>query len=127
MKRRCLNKNVDNYSRYGGVGVTVSKEWMSFVNFYKDMGKSYKLGLSLDRIDNDKGYSKENCRWIPLEEQSRNRRYIPRFIFKGRFMTYGEISKEINIKKDTLRARVHQYGWSLERATSTPVKTRDRS
>lgn len=76
MKRRCLNKNDKSYTRYGGKGVIISPSWMDFVNFHRDMSPTYFKGASIDHIDNNKGYSKENCRWIPLNKQQRNRRIV---------------------------------------------------
>lgn len=74
MKNRCLNKKTDNYKHYGGRGITVCDEWVnSFICFHKDMGSRPK-GMSLDRIDNNKGYSKENCRWASSIIQGRNQR-----------------------------------------------------
>lgn len=74
MKKRCYNKNDLNYSNYGGRGVSVCKEWkISFVNFLSDMGVRPK-GTSIDRIDNDKGYSKGNCKWSNRLVQNYNRR-----------------------------------------------------
>lgn len=74
MKQRCFNKNNIRYKDYGGRGITVCDRWKnSFENFYKDMGER-KEGFSLDRIDNNKGYYKENCKWSDNVEQGRNRR-----------------------------------------------------
>ena len=73
MKNRCLNKNVLNYKNYGGRGITICNRWLSFQNFFNDMGDKPN-GLSLDRINNDKGYSKENCRWTTIKKQNNNRR-----------------------------------------------------
>lgn len=82
MKSRCLNKNTKCYHRYGGIGVDVSKEWITFSNFWNDMHESYlehceKHGIkqtTLDRIDPYKGYSKENCRWATPLIQALNQR-----------------------------------------------------
>lgn len=73
MKNRCYNQKGPNYSRYGGRGITVCEEWRSnFDNFLRDMG-ARPQGTTLDRIDNDLGYFKENCRWATNAEQSRNK------------------------------------------------------
>lgn len=75
MLTRCLNKDYDSYKIYGGRGITICHEWInSFDCFLKDMGKRPSLKHSLDRIDNNKGYCKENCRWASKTEQNRNSR-----------------------------------------------------
>jgi hypothetical protein len=81
MKDRCLNPNHPHSRYYLERGIRVCEKWMSFTGFYEDMGDR-PVGYSLDRIDNDLGYLKENCRWIPLRDQPKNRRicskpYIP--------------------------------------------------
>lgn len=71
---RCYNKDHKCYHRYGGRGIAVSDKWLeSFDNFYDDMGGRPFKGAQLDRIDNDKGYSLENCRWATAFENSMNR------------------------------------------------------
>lgn len=74
MKNRCTSKGSPNYVNYGARGITYDSGWETFEGFCREMGESYQDGLSLDRIDNDKGYSKDNCRWTSKQVQSRNRR-----------------------------------------------------
>lgn len=74
MKQRCLNPNNPRYSSYGGRGITVCPEWMEFEAFYADMGDCPAANLSIDRINNDKGYEPGNCRWATASEQQRNKR-----------------------------------------------------
>ena len=66
MKNRCNNPKLAEYKNYGGRGITYDKDWERFENFYRDMGERPE-GTTLDRIDVDKDYSKENCRWATKE------------------------------------------------------------
>jgi hypothetical protein len=76
MMRRCCNPKDKDFSRYGARGITVCEEWKDYLSFVSDMGEP--LGeQTLDRIDNEKGYYKENCRWASLHTQSFNRRPRP--------------------------------------------------
>lgn len=70
---RTLNPNNSDYKSYGGRGITVDRRWLVFENFLEDMGEAPE-NLELDRIDNDGGYSKQNCRWVTRKAQSRNTR-----------------------------------------------------
>lgn len=72
MKNRCKGKSTCSPELYVGKGIGYPPEWERFENFLEDMGEQ-PLGFSLDRIDNSKGYSKENCRWVPWQVQMRNR------------------------------------------------------
>lgn len=73
MKNRCNNSNLKEYKNYGGRGITYDSKWEDFREFYKDMGER-PIGTTLDRIDVDKNYCKENCRWATKEQQQRNQR-----------------------------------------------------
>ena len=73
MLNRCKNINATGYKNYGGRGIKVSKDWGKFENFLRDMGEA-PSGLSLDRIDVNKDYSKDNCRWATSIEQNNNKR-----------------------------------------------------
>jgi hypothetical protein len=75
MKQRCSNPNYRNYKFWGGRGIAVCERWKdSFENFFSDMGKKPTPQHSLDRIDNDKGYGPDNCRWVTRSVQNSNRR-----------------------------------------------------
>ena len=74
MIQRCTNPRNKSFHNYGGRGITVTDEWRMFDCFLRDMGPGYREGLSIERVDNSIGYSKVNCKWIPLPEQAKNRR-----------------------------------------------------
>lgn len=71
--QRCTNKNSTRYESYAGRGITVCDEWLKFDAFFKDMGFKPSSDFSIDRIDNDKGYYKENCRWATRSQQQQNK------------------------------------------------------
>lgn len=73
MRQRCENIRCADYSGYGGRGIKVCAEWASYSAFIRDMGEAPE-GFSLDRINNDLGYSAANCRWASASEQANNRR-----------------------------------------------------
>lgn len=75
MIQRCSNTKNSEYKNYGARGILVCEEWKDFINFFNDMGEKPQKDYSLDRINNEKGYSKENCRWTDSFTQSSNRRY----------------------------------------------------
>lgn len=73
---RCTNQNNKAYKYYGAMGITVCAHWLNPENFINDMFPTYQEGLSIDRIDNNKGYFKSNCRWATKNTQSRNTRKL---------------------------------------------------
>ncbi len=119
LKSRCLSRGNPAYRNYGGRGITVCDRWRdSFENFLADMGPRPSVRHSIDRIDNDGPYSPENCRWVTIAEQNRNRRGCEPIEWNGRAMMLSEWAAEIGISPDALRARL-EHGWSLARALST--------
>jgi len=74
MLQRCYNVRNANYRHYGLRGIKVTTSWLEFENFYQDMFSSWSEGLEIDRINNDQGYSPENCRWATRSQNTRNTR-----------------------------------------------------
>ena len=108
MRRRCYDKKLKHYKNYGGRGINVSKEWYnSFNEFYKDMGLCPK-GMTLDRIDYNGDYCKENCRWATDKEQARNRRDNHIIEAFGKKQTIAQWSEELNIPWETIHGRLRR-------------------
>lgn len=125
MITRCTNPNNPNYKNYGGRGITVCEEWRKFANFFEwSLKNGYKPGLSIDRIDSNKDYCPDNCRYITLEEQQRNRRNNRQIIdpFDGQVLCLAAIAKKYNIPEETFRKRVDKYKIPTERALTKPFR-----
>jgi len=121
MKQRCFNKNHKSYRHYGDRGIGVSESWMKFENFYLDMGDC-PAGMSLDRINNEKGYSVENCRWASFETQNNNRSNSCFLEYQGQKKTISEWAHQTGIKVATLWDRIKRFGWTTERALTEKVR-----
>ncbi len=122
MFNRCNYPSHVAYKRYGGRGISICKEWMRFEEFLDWALKNvYEDGLTIDRIDNNKGYSPENCRWATKKVQCNNRRNNHFLEYKGKSKTIGEWAALLGIRPGTLYHRL-MMGWSIEKALETPVK-----
>lgn len=121
MKDRCYNPKCQFYYRYGGRGIKVCEAWLNFEGFLADMGASYKDGLTIDRINNDGHYVKENCRWVNIEEQANNRSSTHSITYQGKTQSIARWSKELNINYFTLYNRLMTKRWSIDRAFQTPI------
>lgn len=122
MITRCYNKNTKSFKNYGGRGINVCDSWRNdFQSFYQDMG-SRPIGSSLDRIDVNGDYYKENCRWATNSEQARNRR-DSRFVeFNGERKSLSEWSEILGIKYLVLYKRIGR-GDNVERAFRNPSQS----
>ena len=119
MRDRCLRKTDKDYKNYGGRGINVCAEWLSFEQFYKDMGDRPQ-GKTLGRKDNNGDYCKENCRWESSSEQLNNRR-VSRYIeHNGEKKTIAEWAKAIGVSRQTIRYRL-EAGWKTEDVISPVV------
>lgn len=120
MHSRCERKNHKYYKIYGGRGVTVCDEWSGkegFYNFHKwAQSSGWRPGLTLDRIDNDRGYGPDNCRWATRTEQTRNRRTTLFFEYRGMKLTIKEIAESEKISDSMLRYRLIDKKMSLRDA-----------
>lgn len=105
MKTRCDNPSSDGYEHYGARGISYDRRWSDFTNFLEDMGAAPE-GATIDRIDNSKGYSKENCRWATKLEQTRNRRNTITVEYKGKVRYLADIAKELGVSYSSVRHRI---------------------
>lgn len=120
MRARCRNPRHRSYRHYGGRGITICPAWLeSFEAFYRDMGPKPEE-TSLERVDNDGPYSPDNCRWIPKQQQSRNRRNCLKVTYRGQQVKLVDLAEEAPVSLRTLRFRIFRYGMSVEEAMSAP-------
>lgn len=121
MKARCYNPNNKDYYNYGARGITVCDEWKNdFLTFLCDVGYRPSVEHSLDRINGNLNYNKDNCRWATALVQSRNRpdATIP-LTFKGKTLIISEWAEELGIRRSILYDRFVR-GWPVERLLTAP-------
>lgn len=133
MKTRCYNSNCKSYKNYGGRGITICEEWNNrelipqednitkgFKAFKKwALENGYTEKLSIDRIDVNKGYSPENCRWITHKEQCNNTRRNRLITYKGKTQNLMQWCEELNLSYRIVVQRICTYHWDIEKAFET--------
>ena len=124
MMQRCYNPNSTYYPRYGGRGITVCEEWRNSRNAFKQWAieNGYADDLTLDRIDNDKGYSPSNCRWVTMETNCNNRSSCHFVTAFGETHSLKEWSKILGISYNTLKIRCRRHCQDGEYLLRTPKK-----
>lgn len=123
MKARCTGARHTQYKYYGAKGITYDPSWASFEVFLADMGERPD-GHTLDRIDSNANYNKENCRWATPKMQARNRTSNRPIAHKGEEKTVAEWAEELGMKYVTLLARLNTNGWDIEKAFNEQVAAR---
>lgn len=127
MKLRCFNPKDKDFDLYGGRGISICRDWIGengFQNFEEwAINNGYKDDLTIDRMDTNGNYEPKNCRWVDIKTQANNRRNNVKYLFNNEELTIPEISRIVNINKNTILSRLKK-GYSLERAINTPVQRR---
>jgi len=106
MKQRCNNTKCISYHNYGGRGITVCDRWNAFQNFIEDMGPKPTHNSSIDRINNNLGYTKENCRWSTPIQQARNTRNTIYIEYQNKRYTLAELAEILQVPRGTLYRRI---------------------
>lgn len=117
MLGRCYNETDHKYRYYGARGIKVCDEWHSFENFYADMGDKPSANHSLDRVDNDAGYSASNCRWATGMQQAQNKRNNVAVIVQGERMVVAAAERALGIGGGSISQRVRKNGETHQQAT----------
>ncbi len=121
MTERCGRPRTHAYDRYGGRGIKVCDRWLSFENFFADMGPR-PPNHSLDRINKNGNYEPGNCRWASHKQQARNTSGNRLLDFRGEKKTAMEWSEILGLPWTAIYQRVGKLGWSTERALTTPPR-----
>jgi len=121
MHRRCRTTDPKTSTHYLNRGITVCSEWKDFKTFHYDMIGTWKPGLSIDRKNNNLGYSKSNCRWASFKEQMRNMSRNRLIEHDGKIKTASEWAETYGMKANTLFGRLYR-GRSVDASLTTPVR-----
>lgn len=121
MRNRCNNSRTPDYKFYGGRGIKICAEWDDFLVFEQDMLSGFKEGLTIDRINVNGPYSKENCRWATRIEQCNNRRSNVLLTLNRRTQNINQWAQELKIDRDVLYKRKSRAHWTDEKILTTPL------
>lgn len=123
MKGRCYNKNNLNYKKYyGSKGIKVCKKWLKFENFYKDMGPKPSLKHSLERINYNLGYFKNNCKWGTYIEQGNNKKSVKLLQYKKIKLSLAGWSRITGLNYKILWYRLNKAKWNIEKTLTMPIR-----
>lgn len=126
IRKRTTNPRCKDYAAYRGRGITMCEEWMDFDNFYDwAMSHGYRKDLTIDRVNNNKGYDPYNCRWVSRKGQANNRTTAKRYTIDGHTKTLVQWSREYGIPPDVILHRLER-GWDLEKAIKEPRKPKSK-
>lgn len=136
IKQRCNNPHHISYKYYGGKGIRVCDEWNNdFMTFYKwafengynpQKDEIRKNRLTIDRIDSDKDYCPENCRWATYKEQANNRTNTRFLTYNNETKTISDWAKIFNLNHNSIYRRLN-YGWDIEKTLTTPLQIKMRA
>lgn len=130
LKQRCYNPKSTFYKNYGGRGITVCDEWLNSEMYdgrstkgwiaFKNwaLSNGYADNLTIDRIDNSKGYCPENCHWVTMRTQQNNRRSNRLVTYKGKTQSLADWCRELNLNYGTIKCRIRR-NWTIEKAFET--------
>lgn len=120
IKSRCYNRDVSSYKHYGAKGITMCSKWVNSYEAFRDwsLANGYRDDLSIDRIENSKGYTPDNCRWADATEQSRNRDYAWHITIDGVTKHAKDWCREYNVNYKTACTRKYR-GWDHGEAVTT--------
>ena len=118
MRQRCNNPNKVRYADYGGRGIKVCDDWDNYLTFKNwAISNGYDDTMSIERVDVDKDYCPTNCKWIPLSDQSKNRRSCNMLTYNGKTLTISDWARELNIHRSTINKRLKK-GMSIDKVLS---------
>lgn len=126
IKQRCNNKNSLSYKYYGAKGISICPEWTDYRNFYNwAIETGYKEDLTIERIDVSKDYCPNNCKWIPLSEQSKNKSNTIYIEYNGETKSLCDWASLIGVSRRTLYSRIKKKHWPIERALTQSKRNRE--
>lgn len=120
MRRRCTDSSQIGWKNYGARGITVCERWLGekgFDNFLSDMGKKPSPEYQIDRIDVEKGYCPENCRWVTKAEQNRNQRRTLWCLVDGKKVCFSEAARLVGMSTNAMFQRLYRGKALPERVT----------
>lgn len=120
MLRRCNNPGCKDYPGYGARGIIVCREWAHVNGFIAwSLQSGYQQGLTIERVNNNLGYSPDNCRWIPNVQQAANTRRTRKLVINGETISASELSRRSGLKLRTIIGRLNRE-WPDSRLTEPP-------